>query len=205
MTRFDELVRCSSGHEAIAFALGAELGAPPPDGAGELLAGLAARLDARRDDPVAELGAVAAVVRESFEVRPAPVLLPQVLGRRGGDPDSLTILGAIVAQRAGLDVDVVSDGDRLYLAHTRLGPPFVADVTRADPLFDGTSLGGDLAWQCGHETAYATLRRVARSSARTGDLATELAALALILLLPLSPNSRNAYEAHHRQLLARLN
>lgn len=205
MTRFDELVNDRSGHEAITFALCTELGAEPPEGACELLAGLAAELDVAFDDPVAELGDVAAVVRNNFEVRPAPVLLSQVLVRGGGDADSLAILGAMIASRAGLDVDVVSDGDRLYLAHKRLGPPYVVDIARPEPLFDGRSLGVDLSWQCGHETAFATLRRVGHSAAKTGDLATELAALALLLLLPLSPNSRDAYEAHHKHLLARLN
>lgn len=203
--RFDELVKVRSGHEAIAFAVSAELGAAPPAGAGGLLARLAAELEIAHDDPLAELGAVATIVRENFEVRAAPVLLSQVLVRGAGDADSLTLLGAMIAQRAGLDVDVVSDGERLYLAHRRLGAPYVADVARAQPLFDATSLGLDLRWQCGHETAFATLRRVAQSSAKTGDLATELAALALLLLLPLSPSCRDAYEAHHKHLLARLN
>lgn len=205
MTRFDEFIKCRSGHEAITFALCTELGSEPPAGARQLLAGLAAELDVAFDDPIAELDAVVAVVRENFEVRRAPVLLSQVLVRGGGDADSLTILGAMIADRAGLDVDVVSGGDRLYLAHKRLGPPYVADIARAEPLFDGTSLSVDLIWQCGHETAFATLRRVARSSATTGDLATELAAIALLMQLPLSAGCRDAYEAHHKRLVARLN
>lgn len=205
MTRFAELASLRSGHEELAFALGVELGSEVPDGGRDRLAELA--LDVRRSpDGLAELDNLCRVVRDSFTViERGPLLLSKVLMRGGGQPDGLAVLAASVASRAQIDVDIVSDGFHLYLAHRMAGGPMVADVGRADPLIDGRTLGSDLNWQCGHESAFVILRQVAQRSSQTGDLATELASLALLLELPLSESARETYADHHRHLLARLN
>ena len=205
MTRFAELASVRSGHEQMAFALGTELGVSPPDGGSGRLEQLAEGIE-MTGDPVAELRQLCSKVREAFACKSnAPVLLSKVLMRGAGQPDGLAVLAASVAARAQIDVDLVSDGDRLYLAHRALGAPTIADIARAEPLFDGRSLGANLTWQCGHESAFAVLRRVARRADETGDLATELASLALLLELPLSADARESYADHHRRLLARLN
>lgn len=205
MTRFAELASVRAGHEQMAFALGTELGVSPPDGATRRLEQLAAGVGATAD-PLAELSQLCSAVLEAFVCRRnAPTLLSQVLMRGAGQPDGLAVLAACVAARARIDVDLVSDGDRLYLAHRALGAPTIADIARPEPLIDGRSLGTDLAWQCGHESAFAVLRRVAKRADQTGDLATELASLALLLELPLADDARESYVNHHRHLLARLN
>ena len=55
-------------------------------------------------------------------------------------------------------MDVVSDGESLYLAHP--DAPLVIEPGAAR-LLDGHTLGVDLLWQCEHETAAAILERVA--------------------------------------------
>jgi hypothetical protein len=205
MTRFAELASVRSGHEQMAFALGDELGMQAPDGAERRLEQLAAAIGASLD-PLGELEQLCRVVRGSYVVKSnGSPLLSQVLLRGGGQSDGLAVLAAAVAARARIDVDLVSDGDRLFLAHRALGAPTIADVAREEPLFDGRTLGTDLTWQCGHESAFAVLRQVARRADQTGDLATELASLALLLELPLTDDARQSYLAHHRHLLARLN
>ena len=89
------------------------------------------------------------------------LLLPDVLRARAGDPAAIAIVAAAAAECAGLRVDIVSDGESLYLAHPEA--PMVIEPGAAR-LFDGHTLGVDLLWQCEHETAAAILDRLQAAS-----------------------------------------
>jgi hypothetical protein len=127
------------------------------------------------------------------------LLLPDVLRERSGDPAGIALAAAAAAEAAGLAVDVVGDGEQLYLAHP--DTPLVIEPGSAR-ILDGHTLGADLLWRCAHETSATVLDRVAERAERTGDLALALAARALTLELPLEGD---AHEREHRRLLARLN
>lgn|GEM_PF-5992399 len=127
------------------------------------------------------------------------LLLPDVLRERAGDPAGIALAAVAAAQAAGLAIDVVSDGEHLYLAHP--DTPLVVEPGAAR-LLDGRTLGVDLLWCCAHETAALILERIAERAERTGDLSLALAASALTLELPLEGD---ACEREHQRLLARLN
>ena len=89
------------------------------------------------------------------------LLLPDVLRERAGDPAAIAIVAAAAAEYAGLCVDIVSDGESLYLAHPEA--PMVIEPGAAR-LIDAHTLGVDLFWQCEHETAAAILDRLQAAS-----------------------------------------
>ena len=130
------------------------------------------------------------------------LLLPDVLRAGAGDPVGIALAAAAAAQRAGLAVDVVSDGAGLLLAHP--DSTYVVDP-RAGSLLDGRSLGVDLLWRCAHETGAIVLDRIAERAERTGDLALATAARALTLRLPLDDDSRAYRVREHGRLLSRFN
>lgn len=130
------------------------------------------------------------------------LLLPDVMRERSGDPLGVALAAAAVAQAAGLAVDVVGDGEHLYLAHP--DTPLVVEPGSAR-ILDGRTLGVDLLWRCAHETSAAILDRITERAERTGDLALALAARALTLNLPLEDDSRDYREREHQRLLSRLN
>jgi hypothetical protein len=103
-------------------------------------------------------------------------------------------------------VEPVADGEgRVYLARPQLDRPLV--VNPGDPcrLLDGRTLGADLHWRCGHETALCLLDHVIAQARRSADLSTMPAASALRLALPLEDDARHGIATHHARLLARLN
>lgn len=130
------------------------------------------------------------------------LLLPDVLRERAGDPAGIALAAAAAAEQAGLAIDVVGDGEHLYLAHP--DTPLVIEPGTAR-ILDGRTLGVDLLWRCAHETAATILDRVCARAERTGDLALAMAARALTLNLPLEDDSRAYREREHQRLLAQLN
>ena len=113
--------------------------------------------------------------------------------------------GAGTAARAGIQVGLVGDARRLYLAHEELDGPFLVDPARPDRLVDARRLRCELMWRCAHESAYSVLGHVAERAELRLDLPTALACAALRLMLPLDDDARAAAEAERRRLLARLN
>jgi len=182
---------------SLALALARDLGRDVT-GAEAAIATLATPL--RPGDAYAELTAVRALCA-SFG-RGSALLLPDVLHERAGDPAGIALAVAAAAQHVGLAVDIVSDGDVLYLAHP--AGPLVIEPGAAR-LLDGRTLGVDLYWLCAHEAAAAILDRVAERAERTGDLPLATAAHALTLGLPLHDEARRFRLREHRRLLSRLN
>ena len=123
------------------------------------LALLAGRLPAPAG-PAADLAAVARLLLERLP-SPGPVLLPAALRSGRAHPLAAAAAGVAAAQRAGMAVDVVGNGDRVWLAHHDDGCTLVVDPGAPVGAFEGGLLGVDLHWRCAHELAALTLGVVA--------------------------------------------
>ncbi len=132
------------------------------------LALLAQRLPAPAS-PAADLAAVAALLRVRVAT-PGPLLLPDALRAGRAHPLAAAAAGVAVARRAGMAVDLVGHGDRVWLAHTEGDCTLVVDPGAPVAPFDGRVLGVDPRWRCAHELAALTLGAVAARARRTGDL-----------------------------------
>ena len=132
------------------------------------LALLAGRLPAPAG-PEADLAAVAWLLRQRLP-SPGPVLLPAALRSGRAHPLAAAAAGVAAAQRAGMAIDGVGNGDRVWLAHRDGGCTLVVDPGAPLGPFDGGLLGVDLHWRCAHELAELTLAVVAERAERASDL-----------------------------------
>jgi hypothetical protein len=150
------------------------------------LAALARRLPGPTGDPAADLTAVAALLREHLPCRTGayPVLLPDALRAGRAHPLAAAAAGVAAANRAGMAIDLVGHGDRVWLAHTEGGCTLVADPGVQPAPFDGRVLGVDLHWRCAHELAALTLGVVAARARRAGDLELALRVVRARTALP---------------------
>ena len=99
---------------------------------------------------------------------PVRVLLPAALRAGRAHPLAAAAAGVAAAQRAGMAVDVVGNGDRVWLAHHDDGCTLVVDPGAPVGPFEGGLLGVDLHWRCAHELAALTLGVVAARAERAG-------------------------------------
>jgi hypothetical protein len=81
-------------------------------------------------------------------------------------------------------VDVVGNGDRVWLAHHDDGCTLVVDPGAPVGPFEGGLLGVDLHWRCAHELAALTLGVVAARAERAGDLDLALRVVRARMTLP---------------------
>jgi hypothetical protein len=128
-----------------------------------------ARMLPQPSEPAADLAAVSTLLRERLP-RGGPVLLPDALRAGRAHPLAAAAAGVTAARRAGMAIDVVGHGDRIWLAHERGGCTLVVDAGSPTGPFDGRALGVDLHWRCAHELAALTLEVVAERAQRAGDL-----------------------------------
>jgi hypothetical protein len=133
--------------------------------------------------PRADLAAVARLLQERLP-SPGPVLLPAALRSGRAHPLAATAAGVAAAQRAGMAVDVVGNGDRVWLAHRDDDCTLVVDPGAPIGSFEGGLLGVDLHWRCAHELAALTLGVVARRAERAGDLDLALRVVSARMTLP---------------------
>jgi hypothetical protein len=150
------------------------------------LAMLARRLPAATGDPARDLAAVAELLRDHLAPggSAAPLLLPDALRAGRAHPLAAAAAGVAAAHRAGLPVEVVGNGDRVWLAHAEGGPPLVVDPGAPAEPFDGRALGVDLHWRCAHELAVLTLNELAARAERRGDLDLALRVVRARMALP---------------------
>ncbi len=127
--------------------------------------------------------ALLALLRERLP-SPGPVLLPAALRSGRAHPLAAAAAGVAVAQRAGMAIDVVGNGDRVWLAHGDGGCTLVVDPGAPDRPFEGGLLGVDLDWRCAHELAALTLGVVAERAARSSDLDLALRVVRARMTLP---------------------
>ena len=190
-------------HEDLAVGMAAELGRPMTAEADSRLRALAAAFT-RRSDPRAELDRAAALLLWRLRVRPAgPLLLPDVLAAGGGHPAGVVLALAAAAARAGVALDVVGHGDRVWLAHRDV-EALVLDPVRG-AVVDGRAFEVDLAWRCAHESALVVLDRVVARAERDGDLVLALSGASLRLALPVERPTQDEHRAAYGRLLARCN
>jgi len=163
---------CSA--EDVLLAVADRLSRPPASmsAARARLAVLARRLPAPTGDAAADLGAVAALLRDHLPSsgHGLPLLLPDALRAGRAHPLAAAAAALAAAHRAGFAVDAVGHGDRVWLAHGNGASPLVVDPGAPEAPLDGRLLGVDLHWRCAHELAALTLSRIAGRAERAGDL-----------------------------------
>ena len=82
-------------------------------------------------------------------------------------------LGVAVAQRSGMAIDVVGNGDRARLAHRDGGCALASTRARRTACSRVAVLGADLDWRCAHELAALDAR--GRGGARRALAGTDVA------------------------------
>jgi hypothetical protein len=190
-------------HERLALALAAELD-DAADGAPAVLE-LLTRILPRRLDPLEQLDALRALALARLRPRPdGPLVLSDLLREGRGEPSAVATALVVVGRRAGWDVDLVGDGRTLLVAHHALGDAAVLDPA-VPALVDPRMIDAVLTWRCAHAACGLVLSRLVTRCERDGDLTRALTASALLLALPVDPDSRAAQETIHGRLLARLN
>jgi hypothetical protein len=160
------------------------------------LAVLARRLPAP-STPEADLAAIATLLREHLPAGGSgyPVLLPDALRAGRAHPLAAAAAGVAAARRAGLAIDVVGNGDRVWLAHEQGSGTLVVDPGAPDAPFDGRLLGIDLHWRCAHELAAITLGVVAARAERAGNLDLALRVVRARMALPVEHGELAALQA----------
>jgi hypothetical protein len=197
-------------HGELALALAAEFGAvcrlPVRRELDRLAAGLAG---ARRLRPLGQLGSVGrrladAGFRPSRRPDIGPLLLDRALVAREAHPSLLAVIAVEAAARAGLELGVVANHERHYVAHPSLAAPLLMDPAGGH-LVDARQLPGVLTWRCAHELAFALLTAIVERSRRVDDLTSALRAARLRLELPLDDHTLGTLHRELAGLQARLN
>ncbi|MBJ7329070.1 MAG: hypothetical protein JHC95_04175 [Solirubrobacteraceae bacterium] len=196
-------------HEDVLLALDEALGTDAVDQAPARIAALAAGLpehDAIGHDPVHELAVVAGLLRDEFVVDgDGSLAMSEVLADGGGHPLAIAAAVVCAAQRRGLPIDLVGNGERVWLAHTGGETPYVVDPAGAQSAFDARSLGVDLHWRCAHEVAGLVLDRVIDRAERCGDLGTAVRGAELRGALRMDDEAARSHGTEVQRLRARLN
>jgi hypothetical protein len=178
---------CSA--EDVLLAIADAVSRPPVStrAARSRLAVLARRLPAPTGEAAADLTAVAALLRDHLPShgRGLPLLLPDALRAGSAHTLAAAAAGVAAARRAGMAIDVVGNGDRVWLAHEGGACALVVDPGAPKAPFDGRLLGIDLHWRCAHELAALTLARLAHRAERSGDLDLALRVVRARMELPL--------------------
>jgi len=144
--------------------------------------------------PEADLAAVAQLLRERLP-GPGPLLLPDALRAGRAHPLAAAAAGVAAARRAGMTIELVGHGDRVWLAHAGGSSSLVVDPGGRGGPFDGRELGVDLHWRCAHELAALTLDRLLDGARRAGDLDLALRVVRAQLSLPLDEGHGTAAHA----------
>jgi hypothetical protein len=200
---------CTS-HANLALALAAEFGPLRTELADAALDGLAAWMEAARDDgPEGQLHAAADVIGAHLEAIALDaaiddLLLDRVVIGRVGHPLLLAVVTVEAARRAGLALGVVAGVDGAFVAHQRLPDPLLVEAATGR-VVDARSLEGQVAWQCCHQVVARILNRIGERAERLGHLVWALRAAELRLALPFEAGTRERLEADLRRVRSRLN
>jgi hypothetical protein len=161
------------------------------------LAVLARRLPAPTGDAEADLGAIAALLRDHLPSagHGLPLLLPDALRAGRAHPLAAAAAALAAARRAGHAIDAVGHGDRVWLAHGTASSTLVVDPGAPGAPSDGRLLGVDLHWRCAHELAALTLARIAGRAERAGDLDLALRVVRARMELPVEHGEVTAAQA----------
>ena len=125
-----------------------------------------------------------ALDRERFRVAhrvvPEDLLLHRLLDRRRGHPLLLSVVGAEIARRAGIDASPAADGELTFVA-VRHGPRHAL----VDPGCGTPRPQRRLSQLCTHQVAYATLTELSRLLVMHGRVACAIKAAEMRLALPI--------------------
>ncbi len=199
-------------HAELALALAGELREVDAQDADARLARLAERVSVSPGTaPRAQLEQIGAIVLDHVKPpgeRPADdsdLMLDTALASGCGQPVVAAVLAAEIGRRCGVNLGIVSDGRRHFVAHRALTDPVVIDLGRRRGLRHPEELRADLSWHCAHQVCCAMLQALLARALERGDLAWALRLAELKLALPFDSHTRRHALSDLAALQAQLN